>query len=114
MPVCIYPNDGTPLLETNQEGLRKKYGIEQFEYPTPTSQIKHIGFNPKTQTWYGWSHRAIFGFKVGDRVKAGDIIAKGTAADLRPDAPAAFPLGFEARTLDDAKRMAAKFAIEVS
>ncbi len=31
-----------------------------------------IGFNPNEQKWYGWSHRAIFGFGVGDECKKGD------------------------------------------
>jgi hypothetical protein len=109
------PNtDGVPLLETSQADLAAKYGIEEFDYPTPSSAIRHIGFAPKTQEWYGWSHRAIAGFKVGDVVKKGDVIAAGEAADLRDDAPGPFPVGFKAKTLADAKRMAAQFAIEVS
>lgn len=31
-----------------------------------------IGFNAKEQKWYGWSHRAIFGFGIGSEVKPGD------------------------------------------
>ncbi len=31
-----------------------------------------IGFNPTEQKWYGWSHRAIFGFGVGSKCKQGD------------------------------------------
>lgn len=31
-----------------------------------------IGFNPTEQKWYGWSHRAIFGFGIGSEVKQGD------------------------------------------
>lgn len=27
--------------------------------------------------WYGWSHRAVFGFGIGDKVKKGDIAYKG-------------------------------------
>lgn len=27
--------------------------------------------------WYGWSHRAVFGFKVGDKIKKGDIVYEG-------------------------------------
>ena len=30
-----------------------------------------IGFNPAEQKWYGWSHRAIFGFGVGSECKKG-------------------------------------------
>lgn len=31
-----------------------------------------IGFNEKEQKWYGWSHRAMFGWAVGDTYKPGD------------------------------------------
>lgn len=31
-----------------------------------------IGFNEKEQKWYGWSHRAIYGFGIGSVVKKGD------------------------------------------
>lgn len=27
-----------------------------------------IGFNTMQQKWYGWSHRAICGFKIGNRI----------------------------------------------
>lgn len=28
----------------------------------------NIGFNPKKEQWFGWSHRAMVGFGVGDRI----------------------------------------------
>ncbi len=31
-----------------------------------------IGFSEKEQKWYGWSHRGIHGFAVGDQVEKGD------------------------------------------
>jgi len=111
MPIFTQPEgDAADFLETSRDELAKKYGIEQFEYPFPDSQIKHIGFNPKEQTWYGWSHRAIYGFKVGDE------ITKGHAAAQDPNYPSerALPVGFKAKTLDDARRMAAAFADAVS
>lgn len=33
----------------------------------------NIAFNPEEQKWYGWSHRAICGFAVGDTCKKGDV-----------------------------------------
>ncbi len=30
-----------------------------------------LGFNPIEQKWYGWSHRAIFGFGIGSECKKG-------------------------------------------
>lgn len=31
-----------------------------------------VGFSPKDNKWYGWSHRAIYGFTIGSVVKKGD------------------------------------------
>lgn len=30
-----------------------------------------LGFNPVKKEWYGWSHRAIFGFGIGSKCKKG-------------------------------------------
>lgn len=35
-------------------------------------KICSIGFCEAEQRWYGWSHRAIYGFGVGSRAKLGD------------------------------------------
>lgn len=38
-----------------------------------TQELTHgVGFSPKDEKWYGWSHRAIFGFKIGSTCKKGD------------------------------------------
>lgn len=31
-----------------------------------------LGFSEKEQKYYGWSHRAIYGFEIGHKVKMGD------------------------------------------
>jgi len=33
----------------------------------------NIGFSEKEQKWYGWSHRAIFGFGIGSKVEPGHV-----------------------------------------
>lgn len=39
-----------------------------------TEELTHgVGFSPKENKWYGWSHRAIFGFTIGSECKKGDI-----------------------------------------
>jgi len=55
--------------------LCDKHGI----YPIPRSGIQKyelrpcsIGFSKKNKKWYGWSHRALNGFKIGSKVKMGD------------------------------------------
>jgi hypothetical protein len=38
-----------------------------------TDKLTHgVGFSPKYSKWYGWSHRAIYGFKVGSTCEKGD------------------------------------------
>lgn len=50
-----------------------KYGItEEWQSCGDPDAPICIGFNPDEQKWYGWSHRAIFGFGVGSRCKQGD------------------------------------------
>jgi 2'-5' RNA ligase len=40
----------------------------------PSHSAYSIGFSEKEQKWYGWSHRVIHGFAVGDVIKEGDCI----------------------------------------
>jgi hypothetical protein len=38
-----------------------------------TDELTHgVGFSPKDNKWYGWSHRAIYGFEIGSTCKKGD------------------------------------------
>ncbi len=77
-----------------------------------------IGFNEAEQKWYGWSHRAIFGFGIGHKIKKGDVCASSgwTPEYLaeHPEEDQSLPIGFKAKTIDDAKMMAVAFAEGVS
>lgn len=88
------------------------------EKRTPTSNVCSIGFCEKEQKWYGWSHRAIYGFAIGDVVEEGSACATSGWTDEylaeHPEADESLPVGFEAKTLDDAKLMAMAFAESVS
>jgi len=91
--------------------LCEKMGIRP-ELRTPTSKVCSIGFCEKEQKWYGWSHRAMGYFGIGSVVKEGDCYAK---SDWEPDEDEnLLPVGFEAKTLDDARLMACAFAESVS
>ena len=69
---------------------------------TPESNVCSIGYNAAERKWYGWSHRAIYGFGVGARSRKGKCGAEY------------LPKGFVAKTLTDAKQMAEAFARSVS
>lgn len=77
-----------------------------------------IGFNAEEQRWYGWSHRAICGFSIGDVAEEGDCVCSSGWTDEylaeHPEEDTSLPMGFEAKTTDDAKRMAIAFAESVS
>ena len=77
-----------------------------------------IGFCEAEQKWYGWSHRAIYGFGIGDVVKEGDCCASSGWTDEylaeHPGEDLSLPVGFQARTLEDCKSMAIAFAASVS
>lgn len=81
------------------------------------SGVCSIGFSEREQKWYGWSHRAMFGFGIGDVVKEGDCCTSSGWIDEyleeHPEADVSLPVGFEAKTLDDARKMAIAFASSV-
>lgn len=47
-------------------------GIEQLQKIADDHNTCCIGFNKSENKWYGWSHRAMFGFTIGSEVKKGD------------------------------------------
>lgn len=85
---------------------------------TPHSNTCSIGFCSRDGKWYGWSHRAIFGFKPGDQVREGDCANESGWTDDylkdHPDADVSLPVGFTAVNFEDAKMMAEAFAESVS
>lgn len=44
---------------------------EQLQ-PVPNGKTVAVGFNPETQQWFGWSHRATGAFTIGSEVAKGD------------------------------------------
>ncbi len=105
---------GTP------ENAYKYYqrGLRMIQKAHPENNVCSIGYNPEESKWYGWSHRAMYGFKIGDTVKEGDCCASSgwTEEYLKehPEEDNSLPVGFEAKTESDTKRMAIAFADSVS
>lgn len=52
--------------------LVKKRGLTRLEKRTDESGGVSLGFSLREQKWYGWSHRAIYGFGIGSTCKKGD------------------------------------------
>jgi len=70
--------------------LYSTYGITDY-WSTPDdgeSYTVHVGFSPRNNKWYGWSHRAIRGFTIGDKFpecsyfdpKSGDCDIRGNCS----------------------------------
>lgn len=51
--------------------LANRYGV-RAEKASPTHRTCSIGFSEREQKWYGWSHRATYGFGIGSTIKQGD------------------------------------------
>ena len=77
-----------------------------------------IGFCEKDQKWYGWSHRARYGYGVGDVLQEGSCATQSGWTDEylaeHPEEDLSLPVGFTAKNLADCKRMAIAFAASVS
>jgi len=86
------------LIEGMQDKLIAKYGLTQVS--------NSLGFSEKDEKWYGWSHRAIFGFKIGDKIFEPDFGDENTHFDKHGSK--------DCKTLDDCKRSARAFADDVS
>lgn len=88
------------------------------EKANPEHSVCSIGYCKSKRTYFGWSHRCICGFKIGDIVKKGDCTNSSgyTEEHLKehPEDDISLPVGFEAKNLDDCKKMAIAFAESVS
>ena len=64
-------------------GMEKDDGLLKFMAENEiTHELTHgVGFSHKDNKWYGWSHRAIFGFTIGSECKKGDCGYVGTTPE---------------------------------
>lgn len=79
-----------------------KHGIEKLQCHDKSGNTASIGFGSKENKWYGWSHRAVYGFGIGSIVKKGCCGYEAERGE------------WTAETLDDAKQMACDFAESIS
>jgi len=99
------------------EYLCDKRGIRPESFSA--NSVCSIGFNESEQKWYGWSHRATFGFNIGHITKEGDCqTTSGYTDEYVKDHPEELekliPIGFECKDLGDCKKVAIAFARSVS
>lgn len=115
--ITYYSEDGGYISAESFDALVVKREIMP-QKSRPENKVCSIGKSIKDGKWYGWSHRAIFGFQIGDKVKKGDCTNEsGLIADYLKDHPEedrSLPIGFEAKTEHDCRLMATAFADSVS
>lgn len=68
-------------MEENLNFLFKREITEQIQDGYGEAKTCCIGFNPIEKKWFGWSHRAIFGFGIGSECKQGDCGFKPSNKD---------------------------------
>lgn len=66
MPITYATDKGGQYLGNAKMArfLTHRKGISVFEKQTPASSVCSIGYNVQQKKYYGWSHRAIHGFKT--------------------------------------------------
>ncbi len=95
--------------ESNMTKLPKslfKWGItDQWQSSTNDKDgSANIGYNPVAKKWFGWSHRAIVGFGIGDKL-FDENYKKAT-----DDTPFIKYGGITIKTMKQAKQAATNFA----
>ena len=115
--LSAYTPDGWYIGSVDAAARLVKLGIIP-ERKTKDSGVCSIGVSYINNRWYGWSHRAIASFGIGDVVNDGDCTASSgmtpEAEKQFPEENVSLPVGFEAKTMEDAKKMAIAFAESVS
>lgn len=102
--LCL--TEAIELLDETIVNKPKESGLDKFKRIHDIKAEKGaIGFSRKEQKWYGWSHRAIHGFGVGDKCKNGEC-GVGEGYNFKP--------GDKLKTLEDCKIRARDFARSVS
>jgi len=62
--------DGSYIGNCKNADFFERKGI--FPQAITGNKVASIGFCEKEQKWYGWSHRAMYGFSIGSMVKKGN------------------------------------------
>lgn len=104
-----YTHDGAYIGEPRWAAKLAKRGIKPELRAAPGEhggRVCSIGFCEAEQKWYGWSHRAICGFGIGDR-----IFEERYGNDKTPFVKHGRKT---IKTMDDARLAASRFAESVS
>lgn len=105
----ITPKDGNskctlhPEYDKNLLRFFAEHGISKI-MSAYGKNVPSLGYSASEEKWYGWSHRAIYGFGVGDKID------KATCGYKKMKEKGLIPI----KTLDQAKEVAKIFAKDVA
>jgi len=68
MKSCFTPNGDFIGDPKTAKFLTKVKGLTYLQPAESSDSVCSIGFRPADQKWYGWSHRAMAGFGIGDKL----------------------------------------------
>jgi len=60
-----------PKYSTGKNRVKFQDWLELYDFVTNNRVNKNVAKSPNGK-WYGWSHRAVYGFGIGDKIKKGD------------------------------------------
>ena len=69
--MSVYTMDGQYVGSPATAWMLLNRGIEKPEYSKEGNSVCSVGKSTIDGRWYGWSHRAIYGFGIGDTVTKG-------------------------------------------
>lgn len=105
--IFAYSYLGLTKVQSVQKGLSKQQAIE-------SEQWCNVGFDPETQEWVGWGVAGLKRFGIGYKaaVNSPETFSGWTESYLKchPHKDLSVPVGFQVKTLEDAKRCAIAFA----
>ena len=102
-------------LETAHQLL--KLGI--YDPKPHRKSTKHcgIGYSSKHKKFYGWNHRSINGYKIGDVLKPGNLATENSWTDEyiqeNPHKATALPVGTKLYTIDDCEKAAIAYCYAI-
>jgi len=112
----MFLNMGIRFFET--PNVNELYGEELF----PVRKVASIGYHPKHNSWWGWSHRGCAEFKIGHQIEDGDLVVS-----WNPFMGDTLPMvwdktlekynvkpGYIAKTIEDCKLLAMLYAEAVA
>lgn len=108
----VYTNDGKYV--GNPEFAKHLEKLDIDPKLVGNNTVCSIGFSPKTNLYYGWSHRAIVGFGINDKIFDAKLLGDFGSTNKWSNTPFNKVGTVDIKTLDQAKEAAINFSKYIS